>query len=439
LFDQILMGLNLNPGLPAYGPVGTVVNGVLQRGSAHIRRSIASSGFPNPNVSQGLANGNYAAVIQGLLPIAVGFNLQPLPIDPATGATVVASQRVLRNGCDRIANGLTTGFTLPDGTEILPRCFPENYWIANPQLSTANYAANYGETNYNAFEAQFTLRPFYGVTVQGAYGFSKTMELPGSGYTDPLNRQMDYRESIQSVGHDFRANGIVELPIGPTRFFLGNSAGWFARVIERWQMGFIMDMAQGAPRSFLTNNNMLYANGRPDIVGPWNRPEGSVVWNGDTGNYFGDPNPFATFADPQCAQRVGGVDANGFNLRSQCTLQGLALVVPQGTAGAIPVSQNRFGIPLLQNPLPGHQGTLGANTLSTKGRWRLDANISKAFLITENRSFQVRIDAINVLNHPEPGDPAGMTGLGSSFIDNFGQITTKSGSRSFQGKLRFLF
>ncbi|HEX5000600.1 MAG TPA: TonB-dependent receptor [Terriglobia bacterium] len=438
LFDQMFMGLNLNPFVPGYGPVGTVVNGVLQRGSAHLRRSTAASFF-GPTVSSALANGNYAGVIQALLPIAAGFNLQPLPLDPKTGAPVAASQRVLRNGCDRIANGLTAGFMLSDGTQILPRCFPENYFIANPQLSTANYAANYGKTNYNAFEAQFTLRPVYGITLQGAYGFSKTMELPGSGYTDPLNRQMDYRESIQSVGHDFRANGIIELPIGPNKFFLGRSGGWLARALEHWQTGFILEMAQGAPRTFLTNNNMLYANGRPDVVGPWNNPKGNVAWNGQTGSFFGDPNPYATFADPQCAQRVGSTDQNGFNLRSQCSLLGLAMVVPEGTPGAIPVSQGRFGIPVLQNPLPGHQGTLGANTMNTHGRWRFDANLSKAFQLTERESLQVRIDAINVLNHPEPGDPAGLSGFGSSFTDNFGQITTKSGSRSFQGKLRLVF
>src|SRR5262245_60021291 len=39
LFDQMLMGLNLNPGVNGFGAVGTVVNGVVQRGSAQLRRN----------------------------------------------------------------------------------------------------------------------------------------------------------------------------------------------------------------------------------------------------------------------------------------------------------------------------------------------------------------------------------------------------------------
>ena len=39
------------------------------------------------------------------------------------------------------------GFTDPNtGAQILPRCFPENYFVANPQLQAAQYAKNLGYT-----------------------------------------------------------------------------------------------------------------------------------------------------------------------------------------------------------------------------------------------------------------------------------------------------
>jgi len=88
---------------------------------------------------------------------------------------------------------------------------------------------------------------------------------------------------------------------------------------------------------------MLYANGRPDVVGPWNNPKGEVEWDGDNGYFFGSPSPFASFTDPQCAERVGGADAHNFNLRGNCSLLGLAHVVKEGTPGAIPISNGRFG------------------------------------------------------------------------------------------------
>jgi hypothetical protein len=441
LFDQMLMGLNLNVGVPGYGPVGTTVNingvPVVQRGSAQLRRL--------STVTTNLANGNYAAVISTLLgtnPTTGTGGAQPLPnngIDPATGLPLIVSQRILRNGCDRIANGLTTGFTTPNGTAITPRCFPENYFIANPQLSGAIYASNYGHTNYQELETQVTLRPTHGMSVQATYSFSKTMEQPGSGYTDPLNRSLDYRKAATSPGQEFRANGTIELPVGPNKLLLPNSSGWLARALERWQSSFILYLPHGAPRNFVANN-MLYANGRPDIVGPWNNPKGSVSWNGDFGSYFGDPSPYATFQDPQCTQRVGATDANGFNLQANCTLRGLAKIVPDGTAGAIPLANGKFGLPLLQNPLPGHQGTLGANTMYTLSRWTLDANVGKSFQLTESKVLQLRVDCTNVLNHPTPADPIGLANTNILNADNnFGQITTKTGNRTFQGKLRITF
>jgi len=76
---------------------------------------------------------------------------------------------------------------------------------------------------------------------------------------------------------------------------------------------------------------------------------------------------------------------------------------------------------------------LGANTMQSFPRWRLDGNLSKAFQIRESVQAQLRFDATNIFNHPTPGDYT----LG--FSDTFGQMTTKTGSRTFQGRLRVTF
>jgi hypothetical protein len=137
-------------------------------------------------------------------------------------------------------------------------------------------------------------------------------------------------------------------------------------------------------------------------------------------------------------------------LQTSCTLQALGKVVPQGTAGAVAVG-NQYVLPVLQNPQPGRQGTLGSYTMYTISRWQLDANLSKTFQVSETKSFQFRIDATNVLNHPWPADPIGLgtvgqpTGTVSTFsANNFGQIISKGGTnnglpRQFQAKLRFNF
>jgi hypothetical protein len=282
------------------------------------------------------------------------------------------------------------------------------------------------------------------------------MQQPGSGFTDPLNPTLDYGKAPTSVGQELRANGTVELPLGPSKLLFKNTSGWLARAVEHWQTSFIFNLPHGYARnlSTLTNgatSNSLYANGRPDVVGPWTNPKGSVTWKGDTGYFFGTDSPYVPFPDPQCSQRVGGLQADTTNLQANCTLQALAKVVPQGTAGSVLLPDGRYGLPLLQNPLPGHQGNLGSNTMYTISRWSLDANISKTVQITESKSLQLRIDATNVLNHPWPADPIGLgtvgqpAGTASNFsANNFGQVVSKGGTnngfpRQFQAKLRFTF
>ncbi len=367
--------------------------------------------------------------------------------------------RTLRNGCDRIANGVTSGFTTTDGIVIAPRCFAENYLVTNPSFGTATIAYNFGRSNYQSGQVQFTARPVQGVSIQGTYSLSKTMVQPGSGYTDPLNRKLDYGESLNSIGQEFRANSTIELPMGPNKLVLGNSSGWVARAVERWQTSFILVVPEGALRSIVGPNTM-YANGRPNIVGPWDNPKGHAEWQGATGTYFGSPNPYSLYVDPQCTNTslvqgtptsTASADPGGFNLAtgtggtSNCTLRGLGQIVPAGTPGAIVDATGTSILPLLETPLPGQQGNLGSYTMHTVGRWTLDASASKSFRISESKALALRIDSLNILNHVNDGDPAGLVGFPTTPVSltagtNFGQITSKSGAnRTFQASLRFTF
>jgi hypothetical protein len=76
------------------------------------------------------------------------------------------------------------------------------------------------------------------------------------------------------------------------------------------------------------------------------------------------------------------------------------------------------------------------NTIRTVGTWSLDGNLGKTFRITESKALQVRVDATNIMNHPTPGNPN--LSLATATTD-FGSITTKTGTRSFQGQVRFTF
>src|SRR5262249_39052537 len=96
---------------------------------------------------------------------------------------------------------------------------------------------------------------------------------------------------------------------------------------------------------------------------------------------------------------------------------------------------------VLQNPLPGTRGTLGQRVIEGPGRWRFDAGLGKSFKLTESKSLLFRIDARNVLNHPEPNPAALILNINDSNFGLFTGTNAKSDTsiREMQASLRFNF
>jgi hypothetical protein len=438
LFDQMFAGMNLNSTSAnlGYGTIGNCVtqpvgstapglgqNGcgplqVLQSGSAHLRRRFATD----------LANGNYVNIANFINSNTGGSPTAGLL---APQALTNLGGRILRNGCDRLANGQTTVGT---GNSTPLRCFAEDYLVANPQFGTANYNSNTGASNYHSMQTQVTLRPTHGTSFQATYTWAKSMELPGTGWTDMLDRDADYRIASNHRAHELRMNGTFEIPVGPNKLLLGNSSGALARAIEGWKLSWTGNVFSGAPAT-ITAQNMLYGNGVPDVVGPWSLNGGQVQWGQNVGlvggalggTYFGPVGTYQVVADPQCAP--GGIlDANdrmGFNIRGSFAANACPLRAIADASGQI----------VLQNPAPGKRGTLGQQTIIGPGSWTLDASLSKQFRITESKQVQLRFDATNVANHPLPNNPT--VNINSTA---FGTIAAKGNqTRTFQGQLRFQF
>ena len=63
-----------------------------------------------------------------------------------------------------------------------------------------------------------------------------------------------------------------------------------------------------------------------------------------------------------------------------------------------------------------------------------DARAGCSPRISESKSFQVRIDARNIMNHPTPGNPNLDINAGT-----FGEITTKTGNRTLAAQIRLAF
>jgi hypothetical protein len=394
VLENMFKGINI-AGTAGSGPVGSSVNGVLQTAGGQLRASTATATGVTGNLQSNLANGNYAAVASILN--VMNYSTQSNPTLPVIPGGV--------NGAVLRYNG-----------------FPENFIVTNPQFGNLYMIASTNSNNYHSLETQVTLRPTQGLTMQSTYTWSKNLGIQyavGSTYTNAVDRHADYAVLPDTRVHDFRTNGTFTLPIGPGKLLLKNRTGLLARTLENWQMGWVVNLNTGAPIS-LVAQNMLYANGTPDIVGPFDL-KGKVQWaNGSSsGTYFN--GSMKQIKDPQCA----GVTTQQ-NLQASCTLNAVT---------------DANGQLLLQNPLPGRRGTLGLTRLQGPGVWRFDGNMSKSIKINETKSVQFRFDAVDVLNHPEPATP-----LVNIDAANFGLITATATAtaksalhRQFQAQLRFTF
>src|SRR5262249_25522178 len=144
LLDRIFGGINLGGGV--IGQNGLTGAGFLRTDS---------------RFNSNLANGNYQALATTLNTLSYTAAQNPT-LQPAIG-----SGAVLR------VNG-----------------FPENFIVANPQFGPVNLVTQDYSTNYHSFEAQVTMRPTRGISMQSTYTWSKNLGTAGGyglgpTYTNP--------------------------------------------------------------------------------------------------------------------------------------------------------------------------------------------------------------------------------------------------------------
>ena len=335
----------------------------------------------NANFYTNIANGNYVAVARTLSTTNIGTTQPPL-----TNAGLLRSSG----------------------------SFPANFIVVNPQFGTINYRTNSDTSNYHSMQTQVTLRPTRGIQYQATYTWSRSLGLNSNttGFRDLLNQRADYTLQTSHRLHDFRSYGTFDLPFGPGRLLGAGTSGLLARVIEGWKFGTIVNMASGAPLN-IVGQTTLYLNGTPDAVGEFPR-EGKVVWPLTSGDVFGNffPQQYQRVTDPACNSLPS-------TLSIRCTNTALA---------------DANGKIVLQNAAPGQLGTLGMRTIEGPGTWDFDANLQKTIRVAESKNLTFRMDATNVLNHPTPSNPNLNINSGT-----FGQISTKTGSRTLQAQIRFDF
>jgi hypothetical protein len=370
LFDQMLNGITLNSGTNAALGQG-VIDGKTLTGSAALRA--------NATFKPLLADGRVGEFANTL-------NTTPMATNKAGGL-------LSRNG------------------------FPDNFIVANPQYAAVVDNTNPGSSTYHSMNLQITKRLSHGFTDQFTYTWSRALGENstdgGLEYQNPRDRSLNHTLLSFHRTNDFRNNGTLELPFGPNRMFLKNSTGWVSRLVERWQLGGIFSFSSGQPFTITAANsqttwtgvpgtiNLTRTANTPVILGNLPKNTGKITYTAQGAYYF---DGYKQVDDPSKSAVT--------TLQTlQSSVSNKALVDANGNL-------------VLANPAPGTIGSLGRAWIEGPTHAQFDVNLIKRIKLAEKKEFEVRVDAVNVLNNPRWAFvSAGAGGTIDINNINFGKLT----------------
>ena len=268
--------------------------------------------------------------------------------------------------------------------------------LIQPGASLGNITeiGSLGVSHYKGLWVSANQRPMRGLQFNASYTLSKSTDynsLNSQGVVVQNSLDVADSEGLSDFDarHRFVINAIYELP------FKGN------RLAEGWQIGIITQAQSGNPINVVTNINTFtgVANTlRPDLVG--------------SPDIIGTPNQW--FNNGVCDPRIAG----------SCG---------QNSVFALPVSANGVF----------HFGNLGRNVLIGPRFSNTDLSIVKNVRMSGNARLQFRVEAFNVFNQANFGQPGRIATVGST---SFGLVTNTrfplgdSGSaRQVQFAMKVLF
>jgi hypothetical protein len=278
------------------------------------------------------------------------------------------------------------GDLISDHPEIpLPYAsFPTSYTVAQavapfPQYSgggVSQYESHNGWSRYDALQATITRSVHPGLSVVAAYTWSKTLTNANSAYTYIAPRDVNNlrAEKALAIGLDvpqqFKLTLLYDLPFGKGRHYALHgpvdllAGGWSVSANGIYQSGDVLQVSDSGV------SNGIFSTTTPNYTGAATEMKRSGQINEDAPSGPQYLNP-AGFTRVQTTCSLVGPDTPCHNI---------AL-----TTGNVKSAMGQFG--------PG----------------LADENVSlqKNFSLGAKRTFQLRVDAINVFNRAGLGDPVG--------------------------------
>jgi hypothetical protein len=251
-----------------------------------------------------------------------------------------------------------------------------------PQFIAVNITRNTAESDYNALQLQYRRRLSNGLQALASYTWSKSLDTASEDSSNDLvpgvriNPEQNRAPSSFDVRHNF-AIALSWEPQGLAGSRLVN------HITKNWSFDtmFRAQSAKPADVTIIRNLGYGYYEFHPDqILG--------------VPLYVSDPNV------------PGGRRING---------------IPN------PSDPNQFGAFLI--PEGSVQGTLGRNALRGFPSYQLDLSLRRSFSLNDRLSLLAGVEAFNLTNHPNFGDPTGLIAEISPFYPNplFGQAAQMLG------------
>jgi hypothetical protein len=256
-----------------------------------------------------------------------------------------------------------------------------------PEFGRIQEVNGTGTGNYNGLSLKLQRRHSHGLSYLLGYTWSKSTDTASAIRNQdfdtlfPQNSyDLDAEHALSSfnVAHRFVGSFLWELPFGEGRRFL-NKSGLVQGVFGGWEVSGIVTAQTGFPMTIMVGKDQS-----------------------NTGAGFDRPN---TTGQP--------VELSGDEQNTDHWFNTAAFVLP--TFGTF--------------------GNVGRNTVIGPGLFVLDLSLIKNVRIARGHSLQLRLEAFNVTNHPNWGNPN--TTLVSS---SFGRITsTRTNMRELQIGVKYLF
>jgi hypothetical protein len=253
-----------------------------------------------------------------------------------------------------------------------------------------DYFCNCAKNSYDSLQMKFNKQFSTGYSIKTNYTLQREVQESGDYFI--YDRELNKGPADWDRKHSFVVSLVAELPVGRGRKYMSSISPAADAFVGGWQFNTNTIIQSGLPFSV----NYKDAGADRDTGGD-NRP-----------NLSGNPD------GPQTRDQW-------FNS------------APIGSSGSA-----------FSRPAAGTFGTMKRNSLRGPGYWRTDASIFKHFRLSGARLLEVRVEAVNLFDNVNLGNPNSEVGVPGNNNADAGRInSTAYGNadpqRNFQFALKFTF